>query len=101
VVSSADRIPLHLRRAAFSTRCKDFRYYEVLEASLHEQFHNRYLVLHDEASGEWAVQSLLCQTGLAGRIAERVPLIFQRHPQALAGFSQASDDDDRMRRRRR
>ena len=58
VVSSADRIPLQLRRAAFSTRCKDFRYYEVLEASLHGQFHNRYLVLHHEASGEWAVQSL-------------------------------------------
>ena len=58
VVSSAARIPEHLRRAAFSTRCKDFRYYEILEASLYEQFDNRYLVLHDEASGEWALQSL-------------------------------------------
>jgi hypothetical protein len=58
VVTSANSIPLELRRAAFATRCKDFRYYEVVEASLQKQFDCQYFVLHDEASGEWALQSL-------------------------------------------
>ncbi len=58
VVSSAERIPPHLRRTAFATRSKDFRYYEVLEATLSEQFDYRYFILHDETSGEWALQPL-------------------------------------------
>jgi hypothetical protein len=56
VIASAKDIPADLRRAAFSNRSKDFRYYEVLEESLREQFDCRYFVLHDEASGEWALQ---------------------------------------------
>jgi len=58
VVDSVESIPIHLRQASFAARCKDFRYYEVLDAALHEQFDFRYFVLHDEASGEWALQPL-------------------------------------------
>ncbi len=56
VVASAASIPVELRRTALAGRSKDFRYYELLEESLRTQFDYRYFVLHDEASGEWAVQ---------------------------------------------
>ena len=58
VVGSVESIPAALRDAAFSTRCQDFRYYEVLEASLSGQFDFRYFVLQHEATGEWAIQPL-------------------------------------------
>ena len=56
VVTSASKIPAELRRTALAGRSKDFRYYELLEESLRTQFDYRHFVLHDEASGEWAVQ---------------------------------------------
>ena len=58
VVASVERIPPTLRSAAFPGRSKDFRYYEVQEASVRDQFDYRYFVLHDEASGQWALQPL-------------------------------------------
>jgi len=72
VVDSVECIPAHLRETSFATRCKDFRYYEVLEASLSEQFEFRCFVLHNESSGEWALQ----------------PLFFV-HQDLLAGLPQA------------
>ncbi len=56
VVTSVERIPVALREAAFAGRCRDFRYYEVTEAGLPEQFEYRYFVLRDEASSDWAIQ---------------------------------------------
>ena len=56
VVQSASGIPAELRRTALCGRNKDFRYYELIEDTLREQFDYRYFVLHDKASGEWAVQ---------------------------------------------
>jgi hypothetical protein len=58
VVSCAQKIPADLREAAFATQAKDFRYYQLLEESLREQFQYRYFVLHDEASRAWAIQPL-------------------------------------------
>src|SRR5580765_208754 len=68
VVASASCIPADLRRAAFAERSKDFRYYEVIEESLREQFDCRCFVLHDETSGEWALQPFffVTQDALAG-----------------------------------
>jgi len=59
VVTSLENIPLELREGAFATRARDIRYYQVLEATLHEQFDFRCLILNDAASGEWALQPLL------------------------------------------
>ena len=56
VVPSAARIPAELRRTALRGRNKDFRYYELIEDTLGTQFDHRYFVLHDDASGEWAIQ---------------------------------------------
>ena len=58
VVSSIENIPSAIRDTAFANQCKDFRYYEVLERSLREQFVYRYLLLRDDSSGQWAVQPL-------------------------------------------
>ena len=58
VVASAKAIPEELRRRTLANQCKDFRYYELLEESLRTQFDHRYLILSDEASGNWAVQPL-------------------------------------------
>ncbi len=58
VVPSVENIPPSLRAPAFAGRCKDFRYYEVQEAAIRDQFEYRYFVLHDEASGAWALQPL-------------------------------------------
>ena len=68
VVESADEIPQGLRHRAFTSRSKDFRYYEVLESTLTEQFEYRYLLLHDPDSGECAVQPVFFveQDPLAG-----------------------------------
>ena len=56
IVDSAGKIPTEIRRAAFATRSKDLRYYEVIERSLGTQFDHRYFILRDQASGAWAVQ---------------------------------------------
>ena len=56
VVSSCERIPRELRDAAFATQSKDFRFYQLIEESLREQFEYRYFVLRDEASDAWAIQ---------------------------------------------
>ncbi|MEI9897569.1 MAG: GNAT family N-acetyltransferase [Chthoniobacter sp.] len=58
VVASVEAIPSELREAAFASRCRDFRYYEITEHGLRDQFDYRYFVLHDESSHEWAVQPL-------------------------------------------
>src|SRR4030095_2355672 len=56
IVEAASGIPLPLRDAAFGGHCKDFRYYQLLEESLGEQFTYRYFVLQEESSLAWAVQ---------------------------------------------
>ena len=58
VVDSCEKIPQAARTAAFATRSKDFRYYEVLEETLSQQFDFRYLILRHEATGAFAVQPL-------------------------------------------
>jgi hypothetical protein len=56
VLHSAKDIPEAMRSVAFATRSKDFRYYEMLEASLSDQFDFHYFILRDEATDAWAVQ---------------------------------------------
>lgn len=58
VFAKAASIPEDLRRVAFAHHSKDFRYYEVLERTLSGQFDFRYLVLRDQATGEYAIQPL-------------------------------------------
>ena len=77
LVPSAANIPEDLRRTALAGRNKDFRYYELLEETLHQQFDYRYFVLHDEASGEWAVQPLFfVNQDLLGGLPKAVRALF-------------------------
>ena len=77
VVTSAARIPEELRRTALAGRNKDFRYYALLEETLREQFDYRYFVLHDEASGEWAIQPLFfVNQDLLGGLPKAVRSLF-------------------------
>ena len=77
LVTAAARLPDELRRAALARRHKDFRYYELLEETLSEQFDYRYFVLHDAASGEWAVQPLFfVNQDLLGGLPKAVRSLF-------------------------
>ncbi|HSI11938.1 MAG TPA: GNAT family N-acetyltransferase [Chthoniobacter sp.] len=87
VVDSIACIPDALRQAAFAARCRDFRYYEVTEAGLPDQFEYRYFVLHDEASGDWAIQPLFFvhQDLLAG-LPQSVRSLFSGIRKVWPGF---------------
>lgn len=77
LVSSASNIPQELRRDAFARRHKDFRYYELLEETLCTQFDYRYFILHDEASGEWAVQPIFfVNQDLLGGLPKAIRALF-------------------------
>ena len=77
VVTTASSIPEELRHAALAGRNKDFRYYELLEETLREQFDYRYAVLHDEASDEWAIQPLFfVNQDLLGGLPKAVRALF-------------------------
>lgn len=56
VVDRARDIDPAIRRAAFADRCKDFRFYQLIEETLPEQFKYRYLGLENTATGEVTVQ---------------------------------------------
>lgn len=56
VFASADQIPTELRNRAFSGQAKDFRYYDISARALAGQFDHRYLVLHNAATGQTAIQ---------------------------------------------
>ena len=77
IVTNAARIPEELRCGALAGRNKDFRYYELLEETLREQFDYRYAVLHDEASDEWAIQPLFfVNQDLLGGLPKAVRSLF-------------------------
>ena len=56
VLGSARELADEQRRSIFSSRSKDFRYYELVEESLGGQFEFRYFLLSHEATGESAIQ---------------------------------------------
>ncbi|MEP6670310.1 MAG: GNAT family N-acetyltransferase [Chthoniobacter sp.] len=87
VVASVESIPPHLRSAAFASRCRDLRYYEVTETGLPDQFEYRYFVLHDEASGGWAIQPLFfVQQDLLAGLPQSVRSLFNGIRKAWPGF---------------
>ena len=77
VVASAAHVPAKLRHTALAGRNKNFAYYELLEETLREQFDYRYFVLHDEASGEWAIQPFFfVNQDLLGGLPKAVRSVF-------------------------
>lgn len=77
VVRSVASVPLELRQRAFAARGLDFRYYEIVEESLADQFDHRYLLMQHEATGEWAVQPLFfVQQDLLGGLPQALRTFF-------------------------
>jgi hypothetical protein len=56
VVASSRDIDPDLWKRAFAGHCKDYRYYEISEQTLHGQFDHRYLVLENARTGDVAIQ---------------------------------------------
>jgi hypothetical protein len=55
-VAQGEELPECLRASLFAEHAHDFRYYEIVERTLSEQFFQRYLVLENEATGEVTAQ---------------------------------------------
>lgn len=56
LVAAAAEIDESTRKLSFLNHCKDFRYYEVVEGSLRQQFEHAYLILEREETGEQRIQ---------------------------------------------
>src|SRR4051794_16630855 len=75
-------------RAAFETKCKDYRYYEILEETLADGFEHHYLVIEDGDNRIRAVQPLFflrqnLTEGVAGKVREVIDSIRRKFPRFL------------------
>jgi predicted N-acyltransferase len=73
---------------AFAIRCKDHRYYEILEQTLHDGFEHHYLVIEDDAKQVRAVQPLFflrqnLTEGVTGKIRAVINSVRQKFPRFL------------------
>ena len=55
-IARSAELPAHLRATLLASQTHDFRYYEIVERTLGEQFSQRYLVLKNEGAREIAAQ---------------------------------------------
>lgn len=88
VAESAREVDPELRERAFPGVCKDFRYYEITEETLPEQFKYRYLVLENEQTAERAVQPFFyvdqdLLAGMPGRFQGFIAKLRKRWPRLL------------------
>src|SRR5204862_7508877 len=75
-------------RRAFQNKCKDHRYYEIVDETLEGDFEHRYFVLEDDAGNARAIQPVFfirqnLVEGLAGKIRSLVDLIRKKFPRFL------------------
>jgi predicted N-acyltransferase len=75
-------------RRAFQNKCKDHRYYEIIEQTLANDFEHRYLLLEDTAGNVRAIQPIFfvrqnLVEGVPGKIRSVVDLIRKRFPHFL------------------
>jgi hypothetical protein len=85
-VTREDLARLPQWRGAFANQRKDWRYYEIVEDTLHQGFDHRYFILTDTAGAPCAIQPyfILDQDILAGsgermrRLAEAIRKVFPR-----------------------
>jgi predicted N-acyltransferase len=73
---------------AFQTRCKDHRYYEILERTLHDGFEHYYLLIEDKAGQVRAVQPLFFVRqnlieGVTGKFRAAVEFVRRTFPRFL------------------
>ena len=75
-------------KRAFQSNCKDHRYYEIVEETLHDGFEHRYLLLEDQSGNARALQPVFfvrqnLVEGVRGRISSFVDLVRKISPHFL------------------
>src|SRR3984893_11298042 len=75
-------------KRAFQEKCKDHRYYEIIEQTLANDFEYRYLLLEDQAGRVRAIQPILfvrqnLVEGVPGKIRAIVDLVRKKFPRFL------------------
>jgi len=75
-------------RRAFQNKCKDHRYYEIVDETLEGDFEHRYFVLEDDAGNARAIQPVFfvrqnLVEGVPGKIRSLVDLIRKKFPRFL------------------
>ena len=75
-------------RRAFQNKCKDHRYYEIVDETLEGDFEHRYFVLEDDAGNARAIQPVFfvrqnLVEGVPGKIRSLVDLIRKKFPPFL------------------
>ena len=73
---------------AFQARCKDYRYYEILETTLQDGFEHHYLIIEDRSGNVRAVQPLFfvrqnLTEGVTGKVRAAIDFIRGRFPRFL------------------
>src|SRR6266516_3012230 len=75
-------------KRAFRNKCKDHRYYEIVEETLEGDFEHHYLVLQDDSGNVRAIQPVFfvrqdIVEGVPGKIRSVVDLIRKKFPRFL------------------
>jgi predicted N-acyltransferase len=75
-------------KRAFQNKCKDHRYYEIIEQTLANDFEYRYLLLEDQAGRVRAIQPILfvrqnLVEGVPGKLRTIVDLVRRKFPRFL------------------
>ena len=73
---------------AFASRCKDYRYYEILEETLRDGFEHHYLVLEDDNGQVRAIQPLFflrqnLTEGVTGKVRAAINAVRHKFPRFL------------------
>src|ERR1700737_1090697 len=88
IVTLAELRDIEAWKRAFQNKCKDHRYYEIIEQTLANDFEYRYLLLEDEAGRVRAIQPILfvrqnLVEGVPGTLRTIVDLVRKKFPHFL------------------
>src|SRR2546422_4887356 len=75
-------------RRAFQNKCKDHRYYEIIEQTLANNFEHRYLLLEDQTGSIRAIQPVFfvrqnLVEGVSGKLRSIFDLVRKKFPRFL------------------
>jgi hypothetical protein len=88
VVTRAELESCPAWKDAFQNKCKDYRYYEIVEETLKGDFEHRYLLIQDESGNARAIQPVFfvrqdLVEGVPGKIGSVVSLVRKIFPRFL------------------
>jgi predicted N-acyltransferase len=88
IVTLAELRDIEAWKRAFQNKCKDHRYYEIIEQTLANDFEYRYLLLEDQAGRVRAIQPILfvrqnLVEGVPGKLRTIVDLVRKKFPRFL------------------